>query len=105
MDPSTVAWSALSSSTFGPLGKEDFVLLQVCHGVGKSNRGVFIHLSLTIRCEPCVRAAPELSDLTKQYARRVAIVGVNNENMFREIIPCAVSPKEWDQLEKRTLVA
>ncbi|KAF9362059.1 hypothetical protein BGX34_006719 [Mortierella sp. NVP85] len=36
-------------------------------------------------CEPCVRAAPELSDLAEQYAGRVAIVGVNNESMFREI--------------------
>ncbi|KAF9092163.1 hypothetical protein BGX23_004563 [Mortierella sp. AD031] len=34
-------------------------------------------------CEPCVRAGPELSDLAEKYAGRVAIVGVNNERMFR----------------------
>lgn len=30
-----------------------------------------------------MRAAPELSDLSEKYAGRVAIVGVNNESMFR----------------------
>ncbi|KAG0264846.1 hypothetical protein BG011_005969 [Mortierella polycephala] len=35
-------------------------------------------------CPPCVRAGPELSDLAEKYAGHVAIVGVNNESMFRE---------------------
>ncbi|KAG0316604.1 hypothetical protein BGZ97_006611 [Linnemannia gamsii] len=34
-------------------------------------------------CGPCVRAGPELSDLSEKYAGRVAIVGVNNQSMFR----------------------
>lgn len=30
-----------------------------------------------------MRAGPELSELSEKYAGRVAIVGVNNESMFR----------------------
>ncbi|KAF9272907.1 alpha 1,2-mannosyltransferase 2.4.1 [Mortierella alpina] len=35
-------------------------------------------------CYPCVLAGPELSELSEKHAGRVAIVGVNNESMFRE---------------------
>ncbi|GJJ79126.1 hypothetical protein EMPS_11485 [Entomortierella parvispora] len=34
-------------------------------------------------CGPCVSAAPELSNLAEKHTGKVAIVGINNEAMFR----------------------
>ncbi|KAK3847682.1 MAG: hypothetical protein J3R72DRAFT_430563 [Linnemannia gamsii] len=33
-------------------------------------------------CEPCVKAGPKLSILAEKHVGHVAVVGVNNENMF-----------------------
>ncbi|KAF8977459.1 hypothetical protein BGZ46_007376 [Entomortierella lignicola] len=35
-------------------------------------------------CGPCVNAGPELSELSEKYAGQVAIIGINNDNMFGE---------------------
>ncbi|KAI1319447.1 hypothetical protein EDD11_004024 [Mortierella claussenii] len=33
-------------------------------------------------CDPCLQAGPELSDLADEFEGRVALVGINNENIF-----------------------
>ncbi|KAG0216530.1 hypothetical protein BGX28_000044 [Mortierella sp. GBA30] len=35
-------------------------------------------------CGPCVRAGPELSELSEKHVGHVAVIGVNNESMFKE---------------------
>ncbi|KAG0244499.1 hypothetical protein BG011_002970 [Mortierella polycephala] len=34
------------------------------------------------RCDPCVQAGPEVSQLSEEYRGRVAIIGINNESIF-----------------------
>ena len=48
------------------------------------------------RCGPCVRAGPELSDLAEKHHGKVAIVGINNESMFR--------PKDHDVEKVKTFL-
>ncbi|KAF9575612.1 hypothetical protein EC968_002548 [Mortierella alpina] len=48
-------------------------------------------------CPPCVSAGPELSELSEKYRGRVAIVGVNNESMFR--------PKKHSVAEVKSFLA
>ncbi|KAG0077591.1 hypothetical protein BGZ90_006893 [Linnemannia elongata] len=35
-------------------------------------------------CAPCIKAAPELSDLAEKHVGQVAVVGINNEAMFED---------------------
>ncbi|KAG0292715.1 hypothetical protein BGZ96_003784 [Linnemannia gamsii] len=35
-------------------------------------------------CVPCAEAAPELSKIAEEHAGKVAVVGINNENMFKD---------------------
>lgn len=46
-----------------------------------------LHLSLSpmFRCDPCVEAGPDLSELADHYRHRgddVAVIGINNESIF-----------------------
>ncbi|KAF9936393.1 hypothetical protein BGZ65_002422 [Modicella reniformis] len=41
-------------------------------------------LSTFYRCDPCIVAGPELSDLADEFPGRVAVIGINNESIFGE---------------------
>jgi thiol-disulfide isomerase/thioredoxin len=43
-----------------------------------------LRLFLYNRCEPCLKAAPDLSEIAEKHAGKVAVVGVNNEAMFED---------------------
>src|SRR5690349_1673840 len=85
MDPSLLARNVLSSSTFGLPGTSSCSIKEWIrsHASFSLRTHPMPHSFLSHRCGPCVRAGPELSELSEKYAGRVAIVGVNNESMFR----------------------
>lgn len=49
----------------------------------------------TNRCEPCVQAGPELSDLADEFEGRISVVGINNESIFDP-----TKPGDVNQLNK-----
>lgn len=36
------------------------------------------------RCDPCLQAGPEVSQLAEEFAGQVAFLGINNESMFQK---------------------
>ena len=53
------------------------------------------YFASTNRCDPCVQAGPELSDLADEFEGRISVVGINNESIFGE-----TKPGDVDQLNE-----
>ncbi|KAF9091840.1 hypothetical protein BGX23_004830 [Mortierella sp. AD031] len=48
------------------------------------------------KCDPCLQAGPEVSQLAEEFAGRVAFLGINNESMFQK--DAITTPPNMDRI-------